>query len=80
VLDLLGSEALEERVEPGDCESDPARPRLRGVRLGEQPADLVDVPRTLVADASVWGSPEEPRVSIEADVKIGYRDTGRTAG
>jgi hypothetical protein len=30
----------------------------------------------LLPDAPVWGSPEEPRVPIDAGVEIGYRDTG----
>jgi hypothetical protein len=33
VLDALGSEAFEKRVEPGDGEGDPARARLLRVRL-----------------------------------------------
>ena len=43
VLDALGSEALEERVEPGDGEGDPARARLRRVRLDEEPGVLIGV-------------------------------------
>src|ERR687897_1304908 len=35
-----------------------------------------DLPADLVPDATVWGSPEEPRVPIDAGVEIGYRDTG----
>jgi hypothetical protein len=38
MLDALGSEALKERVEPGDGESDPARARPRRVRLDESQA------------------------------------------
>jgi hypothetical protein len=44
VLDALGSEALEERVEPSDGESDPARARPLRVRLDEERGVLVDVP------------------------------------
>jgi hypothetical protein len=76
VLDALGSEALEEPVEPGDGEGDAARARPRRVRLDEDPGALVDLPENLFPDATVWGSPEEPRVPIDAGVEIGYRDTG----
>jgi hypothetical protein len=34
---------------------------------------LVDLPEDLVPDATVWRSPEEPRVPIDAGVEIGYR-------
>jgi hypothetical protein len=37
VLDALGGEALEERVEPGHGEGDPPRARLGSVRLDEEP-------------------------------------------
>ena len=74
VLDALGSEALEERVEPGDGEGDPARPRLRRVRLDEKPGVLVDLPENLFPDATVLGSPEEPRVPIDAGVADGFTD------
>jgi hypothetical protein len=40
VLDALGSEALEQRVEPGDGERDPPPARLRRVRLDEEPGML----------------------------------------
>jgi hypothetical protein len=76
VLDPLGSEALQERVEPSDGEGDPAGARLRRVRLDEEPGALVDLPEHLVPNATVWGSPEAPRVPIDAGVEIGYRDTG----
>jgi hypothetical protein len=76
VLDALGSEALEQRVEPSDGEGNPARARPQGVRLDEEPGTLVDLPENLVPDATVWGSPEEPRVPIDADVEIEYRNTG----
>jgi hypothetical protein len=51
VLDALGCEALEERVEPGDGEGDAARARARRVRLDEKPGALVDLPEPLVPDA-----------------------------
>ena len=72
--------ALEERVEPSDGEGDPARARPRRVRLDEEPGTLVALPEHLVPDATVWGSPEEPRVPIDAGVEIGYRDTGEEVG
>jgi hypothetical protein len=80
VLNALGSEALEERVEPSDSKGDPARARPHSVRLDEQPGVLVDLPEHLIPDATVWGSPEEPRVPINAGVEIGYRDTGEEVG
>jgi hypothetical protein len=61
VLDALGSEALEVRVEAGDGDGDPARARPRRVRLDEEPGALVDLPENLVPDATVWGSPERFR-------------------
>ena len=75
-----GGEALEERVEPGDRESDPARARLRRVRLDEERGMLVDLPEDLVADAHVRGSPEEPRVPVDAGVEVGDRDAGEEVG
>ena len=80
VLDAPGSEALEELVEPSDGESDPARARLLRVRLDEERGVLVDVPQHLVPEAKVWGSPEEPRVPVDADVEVGHRDTGDKLG
>jgi hypothetical protein len=80
VLDPLGSEALEEGVEPGDGEGDPPRARLRRVGLDEEPGVLVDLPEDLVPDATVRGSPEEPRVPIDARLEIGYRHTGVEIG
>ena len=71
-----GSEALEERFEPDDGEGDPARARPHRVRLDEERGVFVDLPEDLCPDATVWGSPEEPRVPIDAGVEIGYRDTG----
>jgi hypothetical protein len=76
VLYALGSEALEERIEPGDAERDPARARPRRVRLDEERGVLVDLPENLVPGAKVRGSPEEPRVPVDAGVEIRYRDTG----
>ncbi len=46
VLDAMGSEALEQRLEPSDSEGNPARSRLRRVRLDEEPGVLVDPPYT----------------------------------
>jgi hypothetical protein len=80
VLDALGSEALEERVEPSYLERDPARARSRRVRLDEEPGALVDLPENLFPDATVWGSPEEARVPVDAGVEIGYQDTGEEVG
>jgi len=77
VLDALGGEALEKRVEPSDGEGDPARARPGRIRLDEEPGMLVDLPENLFPYATVRGSPEEPRVPIDAGVEIGYRDTGR---
>jgi hypothetical protein len=77
VLDPLGGEAFEECVEPGDGESDPARARLRRVRLDEKRGMLVDLPEDLVPDAPVRGSPEESRIPIDAGDEIGYRDRRR---
>ena len=80
MLDALGGEALEERVESSDGECDPAGARLRRVRLYEEPGVLVDLPEDLFADAPVRLSSEEPRVPIDAGVKIGYRDAGEEVG
>ncbi|HMI69942.1 MAG TPA: hypothetical protein VK510_08105, partial [Solirubrobacteraceae bacterium] len=80
MLDVLSGEALEERVEPRDGEGDPARARLRRVQLDEEPGVLVDLSEDRVPDATVWGSPEEPRVPIDADVEIGYRNSGEEVG
>ena len=49
---------------------------MRRVRLDEEPGVLGDLPEDLVPGAKVRGSPEEPRVPIDAVVEIGYRDTG----
>jgi hypothetical protein len=62
VLDALGSEALEERVEPSDGEGGPARARPRRARLDREQGALVYLPQTLFSDAPVWWSPEETRV------------------
>ena len=80
VLDARGSKALEERVEPRDGESDPARARLRRIGLDEEPGVLVDLPENLLPDATVRGPPEEPRVPIDAGVEVGDRDTGEEVG
>jgi hypothetical protein len=52
--------------------------RVRRVRLDEERGMRVDVPEHLVPDAKVWGSPEEPRVPIDAGVEIGYRDPAKS--
>ena len=41
---------------------------------------LVDFPEDLFPYAKVWGSPEEPRVPIDACVEIGDRDAGEEVG
>ena len=41
---------------------------------------LVDLPEDLLPDATVRRSSEEPRVPIDADVEIGYRNTGEEVG
>jgi hypothetical protein len=66
----------EERVEASYLEGDPARARPCRVRLDEEPGVFVDLPQDLVPGAPVRGSPEEPRVPIDAGVEIGDRDTG----
>ena len=75
VLDAPGSEALEELVEPGDCESDPARARLLRVRLDEERGVLVDVPQHLFPDAKVWGSPKN---RVYQSTPTSSSDTGNT--
>jgi hypothetical protein len=40
---------------------------------------LVDLPEHLFSDATVWGRPKK-RVPIDADVEIGYLDTGEEVG
>ena len=59
---------------------DPARARPHRVRLDEESGVLVDLPERLVSDASVWRSPEEPRIPIDANVEIGYRDAREEVG
>jgi hypothetical protein len=54
VLDAR-SEALEESVEPGDGESDPAPPARGSVRLDEEPGALVDLPERVVRAPKVRG-------------------------
>ena len=80
VLDARGGEALEECVKPGDGEGDPACTRLRRVRLDEEPGVLLDLPEDLFPNATVWGTPEEPCVSVDASVEICYRDAGEEVG
>jgi hypothetical protein len=55
VLDALGSEALEERVEPSDGDRDPAPPARSTFRLDEEPGALGDLPEHLLPDATVGG-------------------------
>jgi hypothetical protein len=76
VLDALGSEALEERVEPSDGEGDPARARSRRVRLDEEPGALVDLPENLFPDATVWGSPKN---RVYQSMLASRSDTGTPA-
>ena len=80
VLDALGGDPLQERVEPSDGDGDPARARVRRVRLDEERCVLVGVPEDLFPGAQVWRSPEEARVPIDAGLQIGYRDTGDEGG
>jgi len=75
-----GGEALEQRVEPGDGERDPAGARARRVRLDEQRGVHVDVPEDLVAGAHVRVASEEPRVPIDAGVEVGHGDAGDQVG
>jgi hypothetical protein len=60
MLDAVSGEALEELVEAGHREGDPAGSRLRGVRLDEQRGVLVDLSKNLVSGAKVGRSFEEP--------------------
>jgi hypothetical protein len=76
VVDVLSGKALEELVEAGHGEGDPACSRLRGVRLNEERGVLVGLPKNLISGAKVWGSFEEPCVPIDAGVEIGHRDAG----
>ena len=71
VLDAVGSEVLKQRIQPSDGEGDPPRTRPRRVRLDEERRVLVDLPENLLPDANVWGSPEEPRVPLDAGVEVG---------
>jgi hypothetical protein len=76
VLDALGREALEERVEPVDGEGDPARARVRRVRLDEEPGVLVDLPENLLPDATVWGRPKN---RVYQSMLASRSDTGTPA-
>jgi hypothetical protein len=75
VVDALGSEVLEERVEPNDGR-DPARPRPRRVRLDEEPGMLVDLPENLLPDAKVWGRPKN---RVYQSMLASRSDTGTPA-
>jgi hypothetical protein len=76
VLDALGSEPLEERVEPSDGEGDPARARPRRVRFDEEPGALVDLPEHLFPDATVWGRPKN---RVYQSMLTSRSDTGTPA-
>jgi hypothetical protein len=81
VRDASGSEALEQRVQPGDRDRDPARARPRSVRLDEAPGALVEPPENLFPDATVLRAlPEGPRVPVDAGVEIGCRNAGEEVG
>jgi hypothetical protein len=56
VLDTLGREELEERVEPNDGEGDAPRACPRRVRLDEERGVLVDLSERFVPYAEVWRS------------------------
>ena len=58
VLDALGDQALQECVESGDGEGDPARTRPPRVRLDEERGVLVDIPEDLFSGAQVRGRPK----------------------
>jgi hypothetical protein len=75
VLDAVGSKALEERVEPGDGEGDPARARPRRVRLDEEPGLLVDLRENLVPTRLSGGQPRN-RVYQSMLVSVGDLNTG----
>ena len=81
VLDAVGREAFEKRVEPDDGEGDPtcAGPVLR-LRLDEEPGVVIDLPENLRSDAPLRGSPEEPRVPIDAGFEIGVPERRRRVG
>lgn len=71
VRDALGSQALQERVETGDGEGDPASARPDSVRLDEEGCVLVDVPEGFFPGARVRRSPKKPRVPIDRGAKLG---------
>ena len=81
VLDPLGNEALEERVEPRDGEGDAPRARLRRVRLDKEPGVLVDFPEQSRPRRALSGGRPKSRVyQSMPGVKIGYRDAGEEVG
>jgi hypothetical protein len=80
VLDALGGEAREKRVESSDGECDPTRPRPCRVRLDEKRGVLGNIPEDLITCAQVGGTSKEPRVPIDTGVEIGYRNTGNEVG
>jgi hypothetical protein len=76
VLDPLGGEAFEECVEPGDGESDPARARLRRVRLDEKRGMLLDLPEDLVPTRPSAGRPKN---RVYQSMLASRSDTGTPA-
>ena len=76
MFDTFGSQALQERVESGNGEGDPARARPRRVRLNEECGVLVDVPEDFFARAQVRRSPEQPR---DQSIAAPSPDTGTPA-
>jgi hypothetical protein len=76
VLDALDSEALEERVEPGDGEGDPARARPARARLDEEPGVLVDLPEDLVPTRVSGGRPKN---RVYQSMLASRSDTGTPA-
>jgi hypothetical protein len=76
VLDALGSQALQERVETGDGEGDPACARPRSVGLDEQRGVLVDVPEDFYPGAHVRGRPKN---RVYQSIAAPSSDTGTPA-
>ena len=80
VLYAFIGKALEELIEPTDGKRNPAGTCVRRVRLDEQRGVFVDVPKDLVPDAEVRGSPEEARVPIDAGGEVADRHAGDEVG
>jgi hypothetical protein len=72
LLDALGSEAFEERVEPSDGQRDPARAAFGSMKRQA----CSSISQSISVPTRKSGALEEPRVPIDAGVEIGYRDTG----